>query len=112
MREGSAVYGENWEEDEDVSMPRRNKIEIFVDENRMSPRWKKGRIRKRKREGWRNVLRVRQRERKTKRKGIAPERRSKCRIEVRSEMPIAEGQRRRSIVFPFFLFFSPTVAKG
>lgn len=43
MREGSAVYGENQEEDEDVSMPRRNKIEIFVDENRMSPRWKKGR---------------------------------------------------------------------
>lgn len=38
MREGSAVYGENREEDEDVSMPRRNKIEIFVDENRMSPR--------------------------------------------------------------------------
>lgn len=23
-------------------MPRPNKIEIFVDENRMSPRWKKG----------------------------------------------------------------------
>jgi len=39
MREVSAVYGENRE---DVSMPRRNKIEIFVDENRMSPRWKKG----------------------------------------------------------------------
>lgn len=45
MREGSVVYGENREEDEDVSMPRRNKIEIFVDENRMSPRWKKGRTR-------------------------------------------------------------------
>lgn len=24
-------------------MPRPNKIEIFVDENRMSPKWKKGR---------------------------------------------------------------------
>lgn len=42
MKEGPAVYGKNQEEDEDVSMPRRNKIEIFVDENRMSPRWKKG----------------------------------------------------------------------
>lgn len=43
-REGGflAVCGENREEDEDVSMPRPNKIEIFVDENRMSPRWKKG----------------------------------------------------------------------
>lgn len=43
-REGGflAVCGENREEDEDVSMPRPNKIEIFVDENRMSSRWKKG----------------------------------------------------------------------
>lgn len=77
MRKGSAVYGENREGDEDVSMPRRNKIEIFVDENRMSPRWKKGRMRRRKRGGRRSVLRVR--ERKAKRKGVAPERRSKCR---------------------------------
>jgi len=48
---GPAVCEENRQEDEDVSMPRPNKIEIFADENRMSPRWEKGCARgKRKRE--------------------------------------------------------------
>lgn len=70
MREGSAVYGENREEDEDVSMPRRNKIEIFVDENRMSPRWKKGANEeekaRRKEEMYWELDRGRERERETK----------------------------------------------
>lgn len=42
------LQGKSREEDEDVSMPRPNKIEIFVDENRMSPRWKKGQETRRK----------------------------------------------------------------
>lgn len=111
MRESSAVYGENREEGEDVSMPRRNKIEIFVDENRMSPRWKKGADEKlveresaREGEMYRGLDRERKRERETKRKGVAPERRLKCRIEIRSERLLRKDREkdRSFFLFPFF----------
>lgn len=66
-------------------------------------------MRKRKRGGRRSVLRVR--EKKTKRKDVAPERRSKCRTEVRrSEMRKDREKGRSFSLFPFF--FSPAVAKG
>lgn len=113
MKEGPAVYGKNQEEDEDVSMPRRNKIEIFVDENRMSPRWKKGQMRgSLKEKAQRNVSRIRQRkgengtERRSSEKAAELQNRGKKRD---ANCGRTEKEADRS---PFFLFFSLAVAKG
>lgn len=106
MKEGPAVYGKNQEEYEDVSMPRRNKIEIFVDENRMSPRWKKGQMRGTwKEKAQRNVSRIRRR----KRENGTERRSSEKAVEVqnRGEKRDAycgrtEKEADRSPFFPFF----------
>lgn len=106
MKEGPAVDGKNQEEDETVSMPRRNKIEIFVDENRMSPRWKKGQLRGswKERAQW-NVSRVRQRkrengtERRSSEKAVEVQNRGKKRDAYCGR---TEKETDRS---PFFSFF-------